>query len=110
MLVLNIIQFGIHIANCFGIFVLIGLTPSRGSPNWKMSNEVYKSILVLYSFLSMIRLFAFCWIISLIWRLRKICQADSLSISIENKNDFYNKEFESNETESKFLLIFLIFR
>ena len=102
MLVFNIIQFAVHIANCFGIFILIGLTPAKGSPNWKMSNDVYKSILVLYSFLSMIRLFVFCWILSLIWRLRKICQSDLLSISTENKTNFYEKNFQSNDSESNF--------
>ena len=70
MLVLNILQFAAQIANLIAIFVLIAVIKRKGDPEWEPSNDVYRSLLLFFLFLSILRLFGFAWLINLIWKLK----------------------------------------
>ena len=111
MLVINIIQLLAQTANLFGIFILIGIIPGRDSSDWKSSNEIYRSILVLYSFINLIKIFGFVWIIGLVWKLWRINRfSENLNYSEKDNSKLSNSDGQGIYIESILVFFFLILR
>ena len=113
MLVLVIVQLVALIANMIGIFVLIGLIKRKGSPDWKPANDVYRSLLILFSFLSIMKVFGFIWMLSLIWKLKRTSDnEDDVPLNESNeKMKFSNGPYLSNQNPGKldFFVDFLFY-
>ena len=108
MLVVLIIQLIALIANLIGIFVLIALIKSKGSPDWKPANDIYRSLLTLFAFVSILKIFGFIWKISLVWKLKRSNdQKDEMGNSGDLKNsNFSNNAYFSNENKSNIFVDF----
>ena len=72
MLVLYGIQCLFYVANQVGIFILLGMVNANEDEGKEASMKIYASLLTLYSFVGLLKLFGLFWLLSLAWKLKNV--------------------------------------
>jgi hypothetical protein len=91
MLVVLVIQITAQCVNFVGILALIGIIPGRNSTDWKMANEIYRSLLVLFCFLNIIKIFGLVWVGGLVWKLKTLGHTPQKELFSSNENADLNQ-------------------
>ena len=107
MLVVLLLLLLAQAANLIGIFVLMGVLPRQGHSDWKLEDDVYRRLLLLFLFLVVLRVLGFAWAISLVWKLRGAPASSGHSTPSEhnrvqiNDSDIQSEPFRGRRADSQ---------